>query len=51
MVGKRIILILMKVLIERIELIESHPYIFVPIGASLSTSKHCDKIQKRWSMS
>jgi len=35
MVGKRMILVSMWVLIERIELIVLHPYIFVPIVACL----------------
>jgi hypothetical protein len=33
MVGKRMILVLMKVLIERIELIVLHPYVFIPMVA------------------
>jgi hypothetical protein len=35
MVGKRILLVLMKVLIERIELIIFHPHVFVQRVASL----------------
>lgn len=35
MVGKRMVLVLMKVLVERIDLIILYTYIFVPILAGL----------------
>jgi len=38
MVGQRMILVLMKVWIERIELIVLHPYIFVPMVSCLSNT-------------
>jgi hypothetical protein len=35
MVGNRMIIVLMSVLIERIKLIVLHPYIFIPMIASV----------------
>jgi hypothetical protein len=46
MVGSKIILVLMLVLIEWIELIVFHPYIFIPMVDGLWNTKHCYKCQQ-----
>jgi len=51
MVVKRIILVLINVLFQRIELIVFHPYIFVPMVACLWNVYHCVENQESQTMS